>query len=213
MASSTAATVEQYLASLPPDRREALARVREVILANLPEGYEEAMQYGMIGYAIPLARFPHTYNGQPLALAALASQKQYMTLYLMTVCGSEAAMRWFVGEYRERGLKLDMGKSCVRFKKLDELPLDVIGKVIARISVDEYIAMHEAAHGAAAKAARQAARAKAPAKAKTPAKKAPAKKAKAPATKAPAKQAPAKQAPAKQAKAPAKQAPRARGAR
>jgi hypothetical protein len=198
MASSTAATVEQYLASLPPHRREALSRVREVILANLPEGYEEAMQYGMIGYAIPLARFPRTYNGQPLALAALASQKQYMALYLMTVYGSEAAMRWFVGEYRERGLKLDMGRSCVRFKKLEELPLDVIGKVIARISVDEYIAMHEASHGAAAKAARKATRARpARARAKARAKKPPAKP-KAPAKKPPAKpKAPAKKPPAK----------------
>lgn len=158
MASSSATTVEQYLVSLPPERRDALARVREVILANLPEGYEEGMQYGMIGYHIPLSRFPRTYNGQPLAIAGLASQKQYMALYLMAAYGNEALMRWFVGEYRERGMKLDMGKSCVRFKKLEEVPLDVIGKVIASIGVDEYIAMHEAAHGEAAKAARKAAR-------------------------------------------------------
>ena len=145
MVSSKAKTVEAYLAELPPERREAVTKVREVILANLPEGYQESMNWGMISYEIPLERYPDTYNKQPLALAALASQKNYISLYLMNVYGDPATEKWFTERYEASGKKLDMGKSCVRFKKLDDLPLDLIGEVIAKTSVDEYIRRYEAA--------------------------------------------------------------------
>lgn len=136
---SRAQTVDEYLASLPEDRRNALATVRGVILRNLPEGYEEGMQYGMIGYYVPLSRYPVTYNGQPLGYVALASQKNYMSVYLMGIYGNEEAERWFREEYLKSGKKLDMGKSCVRFRRLEDLPLDLIGKVISLESVDAFI--------------------------------------------------------------------------
>lgn len=141
---------EELLASLPPDRREALSRVREVILANLPPGYVESMQYGMIGYNIPLERYPDTYNGQPLGYVALANQKRHMSLYLMGVYGSKEVERWFRQRYAESGKKLDMGKACLRFRRLDDLPLDLIGETIARTSVERYIAGYEAARREAA---------------------------------------------------------------
>ncbi len=138
---SRAATVEAYLAELPEDRRAALAEVRATILDHLPEGYEEGMQYGMIGYFVPLERYPETYNGQPLSVAALANQKNYMALYLMGVYAERDA--WFREEYRKRGKRLDMGKSCVRFRSLDDLPLDLVGEVIARTSVEDFIRLYE----------------------------------------------------------------------
>ena len=144
MAQSKARTVEEYLAELPPDRREAIAAVREVIQDHLPEGYEETMQYGMISYVIPLAKYPVTYNKQPLGLASLASQKSYMSLYLMNVYGDKDTEQWFVERYRASGKKLDMGKSCVRFKRLEDLPLDLIGEAIARTPPSEFIERYEA---------------------------------------------------------------------
>ena len=145
MARSEAKTVEEYLAGLPEDRREALAEVRRIILANLPEGYEEGMQYGMIGYAVPLDRFPDTYNGEPLGYAALASQKNYMSLYLNNVYGDAEMERDFRGRFAEAGKKLDMGKSCVRFKRVDDLALDAVAEAIRATPVDEFISRYEAA--------------------------------------------------------------------
>ena len=143
MAKSTAETVEEYLAELPEDRRDAIATVRQVILNNLPEGYEETMQYGMIGYVVPLERYPVTYNGQPLAYAALASQKNYMSLYLMNIYSDGEAERWFVDRYHASGKRLDMGKSCVRFRKLEDLPLELIGDTIARTPAAQFIHRYE----------------------------------------------------------------------
>lgn len=137
MARSNATTVKQYLDELPPDRREAITTVREVILKNLPEGYVEAMRWGMISYEIPLETFPDTYNGQPAGVAALAAQKNYNTVYLLNVFGDRE--KWFKSEYRKTGKKLDMGKSCVRFKTLDDLPLDLIGEAIRTSPVDDLI--------------------------------------------------------------------------
>jgi hypothetical protein len=142
-----AATVDEYLASLPEDRRDAVQAVREVILQHLPEGYEEGMQYGMISYYVPFSRLAKTYNGQPLGYVALASQKNYMSLYLTGVYASEALAEWFVSAYKQTGKKLDMGKSCVRFKKLSDLPLDVVGQAVAKVSVDELIHIHNQTHG------------------------------------------------------------------
>jgi len=144
MKQSNAATAEQYLKELPEERREAIAAVRKVILKNLPEGYRETMLWGMIAYGIPLERYPNTYNKQPLCLAGLANQKNFMTLYLMTVYGHKETEKWFKRRYKESGKKLDMGKSCVHFRKLDDLPLDLIGEVIAKVSVEDYIRFYEA---------------------------------------------------------------------
>ena len=140
---SDAPTVDAYLADLPEDRREAIAAVRSVILEHLPDGFEEGMQYGMIGYYVPLDRFPDTYNGEPLSVAALANQKRHMALYMMGVYGTNDA--WFRERWMATGHKLHMGKSCVRFRRLDDVPLEVVGEAIARISVDDLIAAHEQA--------------------------------------------------------------------
>ena len=131
--------VAAYLASVPEERREAISTVRDVILQNLPAGYVEMIAYKMLCYVIPLERYPDTYNGQALQYAALANQKNYMSVYLTTVYGDPEAEAWFREGFAKAGKKLDMGKSCVRFKKLDDLPLDVIGQAIARLSVEDYI--------------------------------------------------------------------------
>jgi hypothetical protein len=143
---SKAKTVEGYLAELPSDRREAISAVRKVILKNLPKGLEEIMQYGMIAYVVPHKLFPAGYHcdpSQPLCYAGLASQKNHMAVYLTTVYGHKETQDWFVKAYKATGKKLDMGKSCVRFKKLENLPLDVIGQAIARVSVQKYIEAYE----------------------------------------------------------------------
>jgi uncharacterized protein YdhG (YjbR/CyaY superfamily) len=142
---SAAKTVEEYLDDLPPARLEAIEAVREAILDNLPDGYEEAMNWGMITYQVPLSRYPTTYNKQPLMLAALASQKNHMAVYLTGVYADDNSRDRFVAEYKETGKRLDMGKSCVRFRKLDDLPVELIGKAIAEFSVDEFIELSERA--------------------------------------------------------------------
>ena len=141
---SVATTVGAYLGELDDDRRAAIAAVRAVVLEHLDPGFEEGMRYGMIGYHVPLERFPDTYNGQPLALAGLASQKRHMSLYLMGVYGGDEA--WFRERWEATGRTLDMGKSCVRFRRLEDVALDVVGQAIARTSVDDLIAAHERAH-------------------------------------------------------------------
>jgi hypothetical protein len=143
---SKAKTVDEYLKSLPDDRREAISAVRKVILKNLPKGYEEGMQYGMIGYYVPHSIYPKGYHcdpKQPLPLAGLASQQNYMSLYLFCIYASEEHNEWFVGAYKASGKKLDMGKGCVRFKKLDDLPLDVVGKAFAQVPVKEHLKFYE----------------------------------------------------------------------
>lgn len=146
---SDAATVDAYLAELPDDRRHDLGAVREVVLDNLPEGFEEVMQYGMISYVVPLARYPKTYNGQALAVASLANQKRHMAIYLMGVYGDEGSQNWLRERWAEAGKKLDMGKSCLRFRRLDDLALDVLGDAIARTSVEDFIAVYERSRGIA----------------------------------------------------------------
>ena len=140
---SDAETVEEYLAELSDDRREAIEAVRAVVLANLPEGYDEATRWGMISYEVPLERCPDTYNGQPLQYAALASQKRHMAIYLMGVYADDEVRDRFLADYRATGKRLDMGKSCVRFRKLDDLPLELIGRVVAAYDVDSYVALYE----------------------------------------------------------------------
>jgi hypothetical protein len=147
MVSSQAKTPEQYIAELPPDRAEAISRVRDVVRRHLPEGYEEGMQYGMIGWYVPFSRLPKTYNGKPLGYAALASQKQKMTLYLNNVYGDPEVEAWFRERYAASGHRLDMGKSCVHFRRVEDLPLDLIGETIARTPVDRYVARYRAVRG------------------------------------------------------------------
>ncbi|MCQ3809867.1 MAG: DUF1801 domain-containing protein [Acidimicrobiia bacterium] len=141
---SDAATAQEYLSELDDGRREALAAVRQVVTDNLPDGYEETRQYGMISYVVPLGVLPDTYNGQPLMYIALASQKQYMSLYLTNVYGDESVENWFKERYLATGKKLNMGKSCVRFRKLDDLPLELVAEVVARTPIDEFVEIYRA---------------------------------------------------------------------
>ena len=141
---SEAKTVGSYLTELPEQRRAALEEMRRVVLNALPEGYEESMQFGMIGYTVPLARYSTTYNGAPLLYAALAAQKNYMSLYLNCVYAEEGRAERFAEAFRATGKRLDMGRSCVRFRKVDDLPLDLIAQTIASTSVEEFIGLYEA---------------------------------------------------------------------
>lgn len=146
---STAKTVEEYLAEVPKDRREAIKAVRQQILDNLPEGYEEAMNWGMITYGIPLSTHSGTYNGQPLMFAAIANQKNYMALYItppyMTPAGEKYSDSWLQEQYQAAGKKLDMGKSCIRFKQLDDLLLDPLMEVVRHTPVEKMIGYYETA--------------------------------------------------------------------
>ncbi|MET1058748.1 MAG: DUF1801 domain-containing protein [Nocardioides sp.] len=141
---SDASTVEDYLASLPETRRAPITAVRDVVNAHLPAGYAERMDWGMISWVVPLEDYPDTYNKKPLCYAGLASQKQHMSLYLMGLYTDGPEAQWFKDQYAARGLRLDMGKSCVRFKGLDDVPLDVVGEAVAKIPVGEFIARYEA---------------------------------------------------------------------
>lgn len=143
---SKAKTVAAYLKELPPDRRRAIEAVRTVILDNLPNGYEEIMNYGMIGYVVPHKLYPAGYHcdpSLPIPFAGLASQKNYMSLYVMSLYGT--LEDWFRAEFKKAGKKLDMGKCCVRFKKLEDLPLDVVGRLIASVSVKDFLIWYETA--------------------------------------------------------------------
>lgn len=143
---SSATTVAQYLEELPADRRATIAAVRTVLRRHMPKGYREGMCWGMITWSIPLRRFPATYNGQPLAYVALASQKGYCSLYLTCVYGCPAQEKRLREGFRAAGKKLDKGKSCVRFQKADDLALDVIGEIVASTPPQTLIDWHEAAH-------------------------------------------------------------------
>lgn len=148
-------TPEHYIESLPPGRREGIAQVRAVINANLPQGYQEGMLYGIIGWYVPLESFPDTYNKQPLNLAGLANRKNNMTLYLNNVYGNPTTERWFKNRWAETGKKLNMGKSCVYFKKIEDLPLDVVAEVIAREPLDQFVAYYEKVRGSSRKSRRR----------------------------------------------------------
>lgn len=141
------ATVDEYLASLPPDRREALQAVRDVVRANLDPAYGEGIQYGMIGWFVPHSVYPAGYHcdpRQPLPFAGLASQKNHMSLYLMCIYGSPEQEAWFRAAWAKTGKRLDMGKSCVRFKRVDDLALDVIGEAVRRSPAKAVIEHYEA---------------------------------------------------------------------
>jgi hypothetical protein len=137
-------SVDDYIDNLPEDRRIAIRTVRELVNSHIPAGYEEGMQYGMISWFVPFTTLAETYNNQPLALVSLGSQKSHMALYMMSVYGDEKLKAWFESAFKKAGKKLDMGKSCVRFKSLDALPLDVIGEALSRVPVEEYVARYHA---------------------------------------------------------------------
>ena len=136
MPDSTAAPLNQFAhATEFPD-----ASFKDVVRANVPGGFEEGIEFGMISWHVPLARYPDTYNGRPLGIAALASQKRYMSLYLMGIYSDEAESSWFRDRWTQAGKRLDMGKSCVRFRRLDDVPLDVLAEAVGRTTVDQLLA-------------------------------------------------------------------------
>jgi hypothetical protein len=144
MVQSAAKTVAAYMAELPAARRAEMARVRQVLRKQMPKGYKEGIGWGVITWSVPLRIYPDTYNGQPLCYAALAAQKNYLSLYLMCVYGDKARAARLRAGFREAGKKLDMGKSCIRFQKADDLALEVIGELIAGVPMERYIAMAKA---------------------------------------------------------------------
>jgi hypothetical protein len=156
---SAATTAEAYLAALPADRREAITTVRALVNRKLPKGYRESIGMGMIVWSVPLDVCPDTYNGQPLMVAALASQKQYMSVYLMTLYGHAEGERRFRAAFAQAGKKLDMGKCCVRFRRLEDLHLPAIGEAVAAFGVQEYVERALRVHSPEARAARREARA------------------------------------------------------
>ena len=173
---SAAATVEEYLSELPPERRSVLSKVRDVIRRHLPKGYREEMGWGMISYTLPLERYPDTYNGQPLCYAALASQKNHCAVYLTGAYADPEVERGIRDGFRKAGKKLDIGKSCIRFRTDDDLPLEVIGWAVASMPPDAFISRYESARRPSSAARKPAARRKtaarkAPARKKTPSRK------------------------------------------
>ena len=162
---SKAQTVDAYLDELPEARRQAIQAVRQVIRKNLPKGIEEGMQYGMIGYYVPPSIYPSGYHcdpKQPLPFASLASQKNHMAIYTFCIYTMDEQRDWFVEAWKKTGKKLEMGKSCARFKKIDDVPLDVVGRAIKRISVKKFIQFYEAAVEAAVPAKKRATKKRAP---------------------------------------------------
>ena len=140
MVSTSTTTPTDYLASLPPDRREIISVVRDLILQYLPEGYQETINWGMLSYKVPLETYPDTYNKKPLSYVGLAAQKNYNSLYLMSVYQDPADYQELMEAFARMGVKPDMGKSCIRFKKLDRIPLEKIARLIAKTSVQDFVA-------------------------------------------------------------------------
>lgn len=140
MVSTSTTTATDYLASLPQDRREVISAVRELILRNLPEGYQETINWGMLSYEVPLETYPDTYNKKPLSYVGLAAQKNYNSLYLMSVYQDPADYQELIKAFDGMGVKPNMGKSCIRFKKLDQIPLEKIARLIAKTSVQDFVA-------------------------------------------------------------------------
>jgi hypothetical protein len=159
---SKAATAAAYLATLPADRRAAISAVREVILQNLDKDCEEGIQYGMIGYYVPHRVYPAGYHcdpKQPLPFIGLASQKNHMAVYMMCTYGSPQDKQWLADQFAKAGKKFDMGTSCIRFKKLEDLHLPAIGQVVKRMPAAKYIKRYEAVLAAEGKPRKASAKA------------------------------------------------------
>lgn len=146
---SDAKTVDEYFESLPEDRKDAMTRLRKVILDNIPPGFTEQMSYGMVGYVVPHSTYPAGYHCDqklPLPFVNIASQKNFIALYHMGIYADPAILDWFTSEYpKHSSAKLDMGKSCIRFKKPDQIPFELIGELMGKISVERWIKAYEAA--------------------------------------------------------------------
>jgi uncharacterized protein YdhG (YjbR/CyaY superfamily) len=145
MVHRNAATVDEYLSQLPEDRRDLIVQVLEWVRRHIPEGYEETIAFGMIGWVIPLDRYPDTYNGQPLGVVSLAAQKHHNALYLMGSYADPELDGRIHQAYRAAGKRLDMGKSCVRFKRWDQLVPEVLADVIEAVPPERFIALYERA--------------------------------------------------------------------
>jgi len=143
MAKSNAQTVEEYIEELPEYRRDTIKEIRELILEHLPDGYEETINWGMINYEIPLEKYPDTYNNQPLSYVGLAAQENHNSLYLMPVYQDEELEEWLEEEFKKANKKMDMGRSCLRFQTVNDLPLNAISKIIAHQTPDEFIKTYE----------------------------------------------------------------------
>ncbi|HEY0084558.1 MAG TPA: DUF1801 domain-containing protein [Allosphingosinicella sp.] len=144
MVSSKAATPDAYIAELPPERSELVSRLRALVNAHIPPGFEERMSWGMIGWEVPLETYPHTYNKQPLVFAALAAQKNYTALYLNCVSASAERSRRLQAAWAARGKTLDMGKSCLRFRSWDDVAEDELSEALSGIPLDTFVAEYEA---------------------------------------------------------------------
>jgi hypothetical protein len=147
-ASKKPSTAAEYLAGLPPERRQVVSAVRRLIRQHLPEGYAETLQYGMLSWVVPLKTYPQGYLGKkdvPLPYVSLASQKAYLSIYLLAVYGDAALLERFTASWKKSGKKLQMGKSCIRFKSLDDLALPALGEAIAAVPVAKYIQRYERA--------------------------------------------------------------------
>ncbi|MDA9774989.1 DUF1801 domain-containing protein [Algibacter sp.] len=146
---SKAISLKQYLEELPEDRKEPVSKLRQQILDNLPKGIEEAMNYGMLGYVVPHSVYPDGYHcdpKSPLPFMSLASQKNFVAVYSMVLYSRKDLMDWFTSEYTKRcKYKLDMGKSCIRFKQMNDIPFDLIGELTAKVSTEEWIDIYESA--------------------------------------------------------------------
>ncbi len=144
---SKAATVEQYIDALPHDRKDVVTQLRKVIKKNLPTGFKECMNYGMIGYVVPHTLYPAGYHcspKDPLPFMNIASQKNFVAVYSMGIYANPALLKWFVDAYAKAGVgKLDMGKSCIRFKKMDKVPYELIAELASKVTAQEWIALYE----------------------------------------------------------------------
>lgn len=142
-----AETPDEYIAQLPEERQAALSQLREVIKQNLPEGFEETINYGMIGYVVPHSIYPDGYHCDPklpLPFINIASQKNFIALYHMGIYANPKLMDWFVTEYPKHvKTKIDMGKSCIRFKKIDQIPYELIGELCTKMTVEDWISLYE----------------------------------------------------------------------
>jgi hypothetical protein len=141
------ATVAAYLAALPADRRAVIVAALKLVRAHIPRGYSEFMNWGVINWGIPLSRFPNTYNGQPLCYVALGAQKNYSSLYLMGCYGDARQTAFLKDEFRKAGKRFDMGKSCLRFKTLDDLALGAVGKAIETFTPEQFLDRYKKVKG------------------------------------------------------------------
>lgn len=144
---STAKTPAEYVDSLPDEQKNVIENIRKTVLDNLPEGFEETMGYGMLGYVVPHSIYPSGYHCDPktpLPFISVASQKNFIAFYHMGIYADETLLNWFVAEYPKHcKTKLDMGKSCIRFKKMNDIPLELLGQLVAKMSVQDWISLYE----------------------------------------------------------------------